>query len=55
MKLQDERRDADRDRAAVDNAMLFQKWDLPERNTAMNEFDQTRPCTLKGLRAAQAA
>jgi GT2 family glycosyltransferase len=54
-ELQDERRDADRDRAATDNARLFEKWDLPDRNLTMNDFDQTRPCTLRGLRTARAA
>ena len=54
-ELQDDRRDADRDRAAMDNAKLFDKWNLPDRNPAENDFDQTRPCTLRGLRASKAA
>jgi GT2 family glycosyltransferase len=54
-ELQDDRRDADRDRGAIDNASLFEKWDLPERNPIANDFDQTRPCTLRGLREARAA
>ena len=54
-ELEDERREVDRDRAAADNAKLFEKWDLPERNPTMNDFDQTRPCTLRGLRTKRAA
>jgi GT2 family glycosyltransferase len=54
-ELQDDRREADRDRAAQDNAELFEKWDLPPVNPVGNEFDQTRPCTLRGLRTARAA
>jgi GT2 family glycosyltransferase len=54
-ELPDERREQDRDRGAADNAKLFEKWDLPDRNPAINDFDQTRPCTLRGLRAARAA
>lgn len=54
-ELHDERRDADRDRGAIDNSLLFQKWNLPEKNAAMNDFDQTHPCTLRGLRSAVAA
>jgi len=54
-ELEDERREADRDLAVADNARLFEKWDLPDRNPTMNDFDQTRPCTLRGLRTARAA
>jgi hypothetical protein len=54
-EVQDERRQADRDRGAEDNARLFEKWDLPPRNPEFNDFDQTRPCTLRGLRRAKAA
>lgn len=54
-EVQDPRRDADRDRGAQDNAKLFDKWDLPAKNPVLNDFDQTRPCTLRGLRAAKAA
>lgn len=54
-ELADDRRAADRDRAAADNAKLFEKWDLPDRNPSINDFDQTRPCTLRGLRVARAA
>jgi GT2 family glycosyltransferase len=54
-EVQDGRRAADRDRSATDNAQLFEKWDLPEPNPHFNEFDQTRPCTLRGLRRSKAA
>jgi GT2 family glycosyltransferase len=54
-ELHDERRDADRDRAASDNSNLFEKWDLPHKNAGFNAFDRNRPCTLKGLHAAHAA
>ena len=54
-ELQDDRRDADRTRASQDNAALFEKWDLPGQNPTLNDFDQTRPCTLRGLRSAKAA
>jgi GT2 family glycosyltransferase len=54
-EVQDDRREADRDRAAADNAKLFEKWNLPDRNPVSNDFDQTRPCTLRGLRVARAA
>jgi GT2 family glycosyltransferase len=54
-ELEDERRESDRERAAADNVKLFAKWDLPERNPTMNDFDQTRPCTLRGLRSIRAA
>lgn len=54
-ELSDARRETDRDRGAADNAKLFEKWDLPDRNPLINDFDQTRPCTLRGLRGACAA
>jgi GT2 family glycosyltransferase len=54
-ELQDDRREADRGRSAEDNEKLFAKWDLPPRNDEQNDFDQTRPCTLRGPRTAQAA
>jgi GT2 family glycosyltransferase len=54
-EVQDERRAIDRDRGAQDNALLFEKWELPAPNTEVNDFDQTRPCTLRGLRRAKAA
>lgn len=54
-EVRDERREADRQPSASDNDRLFAKWDLPPRNEAFNDFDQTRPCTLKGLLRAKAA
>ena len=54
-EVQDQRRESDSNRSAQDNAKLFEKWDLPARNPAANDFDQTRPCTLRGLRVAKAA
>jgi GT2 family glycosyltransferase len=54
-ELADDRRETDRDRGAADNTNLFQKWDLPEKDPATNDFDQTRPCTLRGLQTARAA
>lgn len=50
----DARRQIDSERGAADNARLFEKWNLPERSP-MNDFDQTRPCTLRGLRVTQVA
>ena len=54
-ELQDDRREADRDRGVEDNQKLFAKWDLPPRSDDANDFDQTRPCTLRGIRTARAA
>ena len=54
-EVQDDRRAVDRGRAAEDNAKLFAKWNLPQRNPAANDFDPTRPCTLRGLRVPIAA
>ena len=51
----DDRRDADHNCQAADNAKLFEKWDLRDGNSSFNDFDQTRPCTLRGLRSAKAA
>lgn len=51
----DDRRLVDTDRARADNENLFQKWNLPPKNTTWNDFDAARPCTLRGLRAAIAA
>ncbi len=47
---EDDRRAADSTFGDADNAKLFAKWDLPERNTKYNDFDPARPCTLRGLR-----
>ena len=49
-ELVDRRRQHDTTRGDEDNARLFAKWDLPERNLLHNDFDATRPCTLRGLR-----
>jgi GT2 family glycosyltransferase len=46
----DDRRNSDSRFADQDNQKLFEKWDLPERNSRRNDFDPTRPCTLRGLR-----
>ena len=54
-EFEDARRDSDRGRGAEDNAKLFAKWMLPEKNESMNDFDQLHPCTLRGLRTPLAA
>jgi len=54
-EVSDDRRAIDSTRAEEDNAKLFAKWDLPQRNPARNDFDPTRPCTLIGLRSDSAA
>jgi GT2 family glycosyltransferase len=46
----DDRRNSDSKFAEQDNQMLFDKWDLPEKNPRRNDFDPARPCTLRGLR-----
>lgn len=51
----DDRRAADNPHGETDNAALFAKWDLPEKNLTCNDFDADRPCTLRGLRAPLAA
>ncbi len=51
----DERRAADNPHGETDNASLFAKWDLPEKNLTCNDFNADRPCTLRGLRTAAAA
>jgi GT2 family glycosyltransferase len=40
-------KDCSRDRD--DNRKLLSKWNLPEKNVRWNDFDATRPCTLRGL------
>jgi len=47
----DDRRTIDADRGKIDNRKLFEKWNLPEKNPARNDFDPARPCTLRGLRS----
>jgi GT2 family glycosyltransferase len=51
----DDRRAADNPHGESDNAALFEKWDLPERNLTCNDFNAERPCTLRGLRGPLAA
>jgi hypothetical protein len=46
----DERRAADTGAGSEDNARLFAKWRLPDRNLQFNDFKPDRPCTLQGLR-----
>jgi GT2 family glycosyltransferase len=46
----DDRRATDADRGREDNQKLFAKWNLPEKNRSRNDFDMSRPCTLRGLR-----
>ena len=46
----DERRAADSNCGRRDNEALFAKWDLPPKNLERNDFNRTRPCTLRGLR-----
>ena len=54
-QVPDQRRADDRTAGEEDNSKLFEKWDLPPKDPRVNDFDQTRPCTLRGLRAAKAA
>jgi GT2 family glycosyltransferase len=49
-EVEDDRRAADTIRGQQDNARLFAKWELPERNPFRNDFDPARPCTLRSLR-----
>ncbi len=51
-ELQDDRRAGDSAFADQDNAKLFAKWNLPEKNLARNDFDPMNPCTLNGLRSS---
>jgi GT2 family glycosyltransferase len=54
-EIDDPRRQGDLARADEDDAKLFAKWDLPEKKLNGTDFNQTRPCTLRGLRSARAA
>ncbi len=47
---EDDRRAEDTARGREDNAKLFAKWNLPEKNHLRNDFEPNRPCTLNGLR-----
>jgi GT2 family glycosyltransferase len=49
-EVADARRAADAPRGKEDNAKLFAKWLLPEKNPHYNDFDPANPCTLRGLR-----
>lgn len=51
----DERRAADSERGHIDNQRLFEKWNLPARNPARNDFDPAHPCTLTQWSTALAA
>ncbi len=52
----DDRRAADQQRSAADNAALFAKWPLPPKNLYRNDFDPLHPSTLRRLSSpAQAA
>jgi GT2 family glycosyltransferase len=53
-ELDDERRIGDSRFAEQDNARLFDKWDLPSKSPARNDFDPANPCTLRGLRSPDA-
>ena len=48
----DDRRADDNPRGQLDNAALFEKWQLPPKNPIRNDFDPARPCTVRGLRSA---
>jgi GT2 family glycosyltransferase len=47
--LEDDRRAEDSAVAKKDNQKLFAKWDLPPRNPYVNDFNPSRPCTLRHL------
>ena len=49
---QDDRRAEDADRGKADNAKLFAKWNLPDKNPHRNDFTPTNPNTLRGLRSS---
>lgn len=54
-EVEDDRRAADSNFGAEDNRKLFEKWDLPPRNPAFNDFKPEQPCTLRGIRPASLA
>jgi GT2 family glycosyltransferase len=47
---EDARRASDNPHCETDNAQLFAKWDLPEKNMQFNDFNPAQPCKLRGLR-----
>ena len=49
-EVDDDRRIADSSIGEEDNRKLFAKWELPPRNPYKNDFNASRPCTLRGLR-----
>lgn len=48
-ELADDRRRADSSFGSADNARLFAKWDLPDRDPTVL-FNASQPCTCRGLR-----
>ncbi len=48
----DDRRAQDNFVGREDNDKLFAKWHLPDKNPYRNDFDPSRPCTLRGLHPA---
>lgn len=48
-ELPDDRRRADSGAGSADNAKLFAKWDLPDRDPTVL-FNPAQPCTCRGLR-----
>jgi GT2 family glycosyltransferase len=48
-ETQDERRNDDAPHMRADNERLFAKWELPPKSPFKNDFDPTRPCTLRGM------
>jgi hypothetical protein len=46
---EDDRRAQDNSVGREDNQKLFAKWHLPDKNPYRNDFDPSRPCTLRGL------
>lgn len=48
-ELPDDRRRADSGAGSADNARLFAKWDLPDRDPTVL-FNPAQPCTCRGLR-----
>ncbi len=49
----DDRRAQDNSVGREDNQKLFAKWDLPDKNPYRNDFDPSRPCTLRGIHPVQ--
>lgn len=47
-EVADARRGADLQRGMEDDELLLARWNLPGKNSAHNDFDPTRPCTLAG-------